>query len=178
MSVLLLADAKSYLRITGDADDAELQATIDSAESTIADKVGPLAVASVTERVSTDGCALVLSRAPYVALTAVSGVYPVETVDVDDLRVDAQVVSYADGFTEFVGSLYDVTYDIGYEDLPADLLNGVKELVRHRWRPQRGGVNRPGTAADSDEVTYRGNLPRPVYELIEDYLVDDDLGFA
>lgn len=178
MSVLLLADAKTYLRINGDDDDAELQATIDSAEATIADKVGPLSVVSVSERVESDGCTLVLSRAPYVALTTVSGVYPAEMLTVGDLRVDAQVVSYANGYTGFTGRYYDVTYTVGYATVPADLLSGVKELVRHRWRPQRGGVNRPGTAADADEITYRGNLPRPVYELIEDYLIDDDLGFA
>lgn len=180
MSVLSLADAKAYLRLTGDTYDAELQATIDSAEATIARRVGPLAVAEVEERIPTDGCEFVLSRGPYVSLTTVLGVYPLETVDPDDLHVDSEslVVSYADGYTSFLSDAYDVTYQAGYDDLPVDLMNGIKELVRHRWRPQRGGVNMPGTAADEDPVEYYDGLPASVHNLICDYIVDDSLGFA
>lgn len=180
MSALDLADAKLYLRIDGTEDDVELQATIDSAEATIAERVGPLTASSITERVDSDGETLVLSTFPVLAITSVEAVGNGESIDPDDLYVDeeAGILSYADGVTAFRGRRYLVSYQAGFDQLPADLRNGVKELVRHRWLPQRGGLTRPGTAADSGDDETIDNLPATVYHLIEDYIIDDEQGFA
>lgn len=171
MSVLLLADAKNFLRITGDSNDVELQATIDSAESTIADLVGPLVADEVTERVETDGETLALQW-PVVTITSVEGVLPVETIDPDDLRLEDGILSYADGIQCFVSRFYDVTYTAGYDELPPEIVSGIKQLVKTLWRDQRGGVNMPGTASDEEldeAMRWRRTIDR--------YVVDE-MGFA
>ena len=76
MSVLSLAEAKSYLRIVRSDDDVELQATIDSAEATVADRVGPLEVVEVTERVQAHSEGFVLSLGPFVSSRTASNGCP------------------------------------------------------------------------------------------------------
>lgn len=184
MSVLTLADAKSDLGITSvdAARDVRLQAVIDGAEATLADKVGPLASTAQSERIrSYPGArALALEGKPVISLTTVTAVKSGTVIATADLHIDARsgLVSYDDGYTTFTEELYDVTYQAGHSPLPADLLEGIKALVRHRWTPQRGPV-KPGTIItrvepDPDDDDH---LPAIVADLIDRYAFVEQ-GFA
>lgn len=145
MSALTLVDAKAHLNITGTQFDTKLQATIDAAEAAIAAKVGPLEPLSVTERVRGGGTALVLREMPLIALTSVTSADS-EVIDAGDMypNTASGLVEMNDGST-FGSRYYTVVYNAGRADLPADLLEAVKELVRHLWQSaQRGG--RPNSA--------------------------------
>jgi hypothetical protein len=186
MSALTLAQAKSDLNITSvdAARDVKLQAEIDSAEATLADKVGPLSSTAITARVRVYGMGdtLVLPVLPVISLTSVTGVSGT-AVTVGELHVDneAGLVTYADGvryFTEVQG-LYDVVYQAGYSPLPADLLDAIKAVVRERWAPQRGAAGKPGSGTDSEAMTSGSEsdyLSPRVLQMIEPYL--EELGFA
>lgn len=181
MSALTLAQAKSYLKIASvdAARDTELQAAIDSAEATLVDHVGPLTSTSKTVRIllRSPNDTLILPVLPALSLTSVTGVLSGNTIDVDELHLESEcgLVTYADGVRLFVES-QDVVYAAGYSPLPADLLNGIKELVRHRWEPQRGGAGKPGTGADRADEPDADGMPASVVALIEQYA--DELGFA
>lgn len=179
MSAVLLADVKAHLNITVATYDAELQAHIDAAEGTIAAKVGPLSPTSVTDRL--EGCyerSLVLTCSPVVSLTSVKEVLGA-TLNLSDLYLDAPagIVRWVDSVGLFGALLYDVTYMAGRSSLPADLALAVKEQVRHTWRSQRGGTQRPGTTPDTATAAAGLLAPSMVAELIEPYLTSN-LGFA
>jgi uncharacterized phiE125 gp8 family phage protein len=141
MSVLTLADAKTYLNITVATYDAELQTFIDAAEAAISQWVGPLAPVSVTKRVP--GCAwnLWLPVYPAVSLTSVTVVGSATPLTLADLHLeqDSGGVSY-NGGSFFSASAYDVVYQAGRSSVPADLLMAVKELLREMWESQRGAA--------------------------------------
>ena len=169
MSVLTLALAKTHLNITTSAQDTELQTFIDAAEAVVALRCGPLASTATTVRVDGCGGVLVLPVTPAVSLTSVTPVGG-SAVTLSDLYLDtaAGVVSYNSG--SFASGLYDVVYQAGRTTVPADLLMGVKELVRHLWETQRGPTRRPGSSSfDSTANTVPGAaylLPNRVSELI------------
>lgn len=175
MSALTLAQAKSYLKITSvdAARDIELQAAIDSAESSLSDELGPLASTPVTSRVTIFGYGdvLILPVIPVISLTSVTGVLSgVAITPLTDLHLDCDhgLVTYNDGLRLFWEYRYDVVYSAGYATVPADLLNGIKELVRDRWAPQRGGAGKPGTGADkAPDPADADDFPDSVMRLIE-----------
>lgn len=145
MSVLPLADAKEHLNITSATHDAELQKHIVAAEALIGRRCGPLEGSAKTKRVTGGGrLALPLPISPVISLTTVTG-YSVGSVNLADLYLnqDAGVVTYNSG-TPFTDRYYDISYQAGRLIVEGDLLQGVKEMVRHLWESQRGGSFRPG----------------------------------
>lgn len=176
MSALDLADAKIHLNLSGTTHDDELQSTIDEAEGLIARRCGPLEAVSTSERVRGYGSALALSTVPVVSVIAVTSLEG-DVVDTDDLWLDEDsgLVTFTDGTEGFPSRLYDVEYEAGRSEIPADLLRAVKELVKHLWRTQRGSSSKPGGGAgESPAPTYL--LPYAVAELLEPY--DRPMGFA
>ncbi len=177
MSVLTLALAKTHLNITTSAQDAELQTFIDAAEAVIAQRCGPLASTATTVRVRGERAALSLPITPAITLTSVT---PVDgaALTLADLYLDtaAGVVTWDSG-DSFDARFYDVVYAAGRTTAPADLMMGVKELVRHLWETQRGPTRRPGSTAalESDAPGAGYLLPWRVSELIGPHL---QLGFA
>lgn len=159
MSVLTLAKAKTHLNIGTSAHDVELQDIIDAAEAAIAEKCGPLEPVAKSERVVGCGSSLLLRHTPVVELTSVTPVggtaYDVALFYVDPT---AGVVTWASGRGTFASSPgYDVVYQAGRSSVPADLLLGVKEHVRHLWESQRGPQRRPGsTTSDAASNTLPG----------------------
>lgn len=172
MSVLTLAAAKSHLRINVDSDDAELQLLIDSSEAVIAHRCGPLTSTPKTSRVDGGRPALLLMGWPVLSLTSVTPVGGT-AITLTDLYLDADagLVTLNLGGA-FTAPTYDVVYACGRVAIPADLLDGIKELVRHRWDTR----TRPANAlkVPVNPATYL--LPYLVRSLIELHLIP--YGFA
>lgn len=168
MSVLSLADAKTYLNISTTASDTELQGFIDAAEAAIGARCGPLAATSRTARIDGDGSlSLLLPSCPVASLSTVTPSEGAAVVLTDlHLNPDAGVVTRNDG-SSFPARYYDVTYSAGRASVPLDLLLAVKELVRHLWETQRGAGVRPGSRPDVPGASYM--LPYRVLELIAAY---------
>lgn len=170
MSVLQIADARKHLNISGTSQDTELQAIIDAAEAAIVMRVGPLVSTPVTFRAKGGGKGLLLTVTPALSLTSVTPVGGT-ALTLADLYLDerAGLVTYNSG-AFFTASAYDVAYAAGRTTTPADLLNAVKELVRHLWMSQRGPTRRPGSPpSDAAANTLPGaahTLPFRVTELI------------
>lgn len=175
MSALSVAtDVKPHLNITVATHDAELQTMLDAAEAAIAEKCGPLAATSVTERVSGGGTGLVLRTTPIVSLTSVTpaggSAYTVGDFTTD---LSAGVVEWTSG-ARFSAGRYDVVVSAGRSSLPKDLRLGILELVRHLWETQRGGSQRPGSrSSESTANTIPGAahiMPFRVVELISPHI--------
>lgn len=173
MSVLTLAQAKTHLNIEGTTQDTELQAFIDAAEALVARMCGPLTSVATTATVVSNGATLVLPVAPAVSLTSVTSVSADSAVDLETLVFDTEtaIVTPIDGQASLaVGWAYTVVYQAGRATLPADLLLGVKELVRHLWRSQRGASARPGSQDSPPAPGYL--IPYAVAELLAPHRVD------
>lgn len=166
MSVLLLADAKTHLNITGTTPDVELQAVIDSAEAAIVKKCGPLASTATSVRVR--GCThmLALPVMPAISLTSVTP-RDGSALTLSDLYLNtaSAVVTYNDG-SRFPATYYDVVYSAGRTTCPDDLLFAVKELVRHLWQTQRGLTARTLPSEDGAASGAGYLLPNRVLTLI------------
>jgi len=173
MSALSLDDAKAYLRLPLDSsdDDAKLQGFIDSAESTLAKRVGPLEPTTVTRRIS-GGSALVLPVMPVISLTSITPINAAAlTLSDYYLNTESGVVTHIWG-GYFPSIAYDVVYQAGRTTLDDDLVLAIQVLVEHLWTPQRGVMVRGG----GDTAPAPGYLlPNRVLELISPY---QSLGFA
>jgi hypothetical protein len=108
---------------------------------------------------------LALPITPAISLTSVtprSGT----ALTLADLYLDtvSGLVTY-NNLGPFVAAYYDVVYSAGRTTCPNDLLFAAKELVRHLWATQRGGVGR--TRPDAEAVPGAAHLlPYRVSELI------------
>lgn len=180
MSVLTLAEAKTHLGITVTTYDAELQTFVDSAEAAIAAKVGPLSQTTRTDRVRGMGKELILPAAPVVSVTSVTPVGGA-ALDLTSIVVDyaAGVVAYVAAtqynFARFPLPWYDVVYVAGRSTTPADLLQAIKELLRHLWVTQRGVTTRRPGSGDDDAPAVGYAFPHRVLELLSPYMLS---GFA
>lgn len=181
MSVLSLEVAKTHLNIPAmtDVSDDELQDFINAAEAAVERACGPLAPTSITERVKGSRAMLKLRVTPALELTSVTPVGG-SALTLSDLYLDqsAGVIEYDTGGS-FGSRAYTVVYVAGRDPAPDDLRQGVKELLRHMWKTQRGRA--PGrvgsvTAAGSEEVTVGlapdtfGNFPPRVAQLVRPYV--------
>lgn len=165
MSVVLLADAKTHLNITGSdtSQDAEVQSFLDSAEDMVTEMVGPLAPAPFTDNFyGLNAAFVVLSHIPAVTITSATLTYyawdtPTSLVPATDLIVDpdAGIVRRTRANT-FTGDL-SVTYTAGWVALPNALKKGILELTRDLYQQtQQAGTH--GGYADSTD--YSINTPR------------------
>lgn len=166
MSVILLDEAMAYLRMSPSStnvDEAVLQATIDTAESLVAQRVGPLASGAQSS--------IVFGGPSFVLPTTTTAV--TSATDLDGNAVTS-------GFKVGVGGVvtnsscalgtWTLVYTAGYSTLPAPIRTAVLELVRHLWRPQLGTAARP-----SDDGAPGYLIPNRVRELLDPYALP---GFA
>lgn len=180
MSVLDIADAKTYLRITGDSSDTELQATINAAEAAIAQRVGPLEPTTVTVRLNGRADEIALPVTPIVSLTSLTPDAG-DALDLDGIYTDlaSGVISYSSG-TRLGATYYTAVYVAGRDECPADLLLAVKELVRHLWATRRGaGVPTGSPVSETTANTIPGAayiFPFRVEQLLAPH--DPMFGFA
>jgi hypothetical protein len=179
VAVLSLPEAKAHLNIAGSQDDAELQQTIDEAESAIEGRVGPLSATSKTSRVRGCSDTLLLPSAPVSALTSVTPVGgTVLSLSAVYLDPSSGVVSCTPSGT-FSSPWYDVVYQVGSATVPDGLLRAVKEMTAHLWATQRGGTVRPSRGGgESASNTLPGAayaFPYRVEQLIAPY---ESIGLA
>lgn len=166
MSVILLDEAMAYLRMSPSSinvDESVLQATIDTAESLVAQRVGPLASGAQSS--------IVFGGPSFVLPTTTTAV--TSATDLDGNAVTS-------GFKVGVGGVvtnsscalgtWTLVYTAGYSTLPAPIRTAVLELVRHLWRPQLGTAARP-----SDDGAPGYLIPNRVRELLDPYALP---GFA
>ena len=160
-------EAMAYLRMSPSStnvDEAVLQATIDTAESLVAQRVGPLASGAQSS---------ILFGGP-------SFVLPTTTTAVTS-ATDLDGNAVTSGFRIGVGGVvtnsscalgtWTLVYTAGWAEMPAPIRTAVLELVSHLWRPQRGTSARP--VDDSPAPGYL--IPNRVRELLDPYALP---GFA
>lgn len=170
MAVLTPDDVRPYLNKESAADDGKLDGFIAAAEAMLAQRCGPLEPTATTSVVPGSGtCQLVLPVTPVLSVTSVTG----RTGGVVTLvRTSSAGVAYADA--PFSEDYYTAVYSAGRTTCPADLKQGIAELVRHLWVTQRGGGGRTGSPIE-DVAGGSYSLPRRVEQLIAPHL---QFGFA
>lgn len=174
MSVVPLADAKTYLNIEATKNDTELQGFLDAAEAAIAHRVGPLEPTDVTVRVN-GAESLLLPVYPVLSLTTLTDAGGT-SVPTAGLSVD--LASGVVSGSTFGSTSYTVTYSAGRNPLPADLRLAVLELVRHFWKTQRNPAQFSGSSISDGPESAPGAgylMPYRVQELIAPH---EQFGFA
>ncbi len=167
MSVILLYEVMAYLRMSPSStnvDESVLQATIDTAESMVAQRVGPLASGAQSS--------IVFGGPSFVLPTTTTAI--TAATDLDGNAVTS-------GFKVGVGGVvtnsscalgtWTLVYTAGWADMPAPVRTAVLGPVRHLWRPRRGAAARP--VDDSPAPGYL--IPNRVRELLDPYALP---GFA
>lgn len=166
MSVILLDEAMAYLRMsatTTNVDPTVLQGLIDTAESMVSQRVGPLVSASQST----------------ITFGGPSFVLPTTTTAVTSAtNLDGNAVTT--GFRIGVGGVvtnsscslgtWTLVYTAGWVEMPAPIRTAVLELVRHLWRPQLGAMAR---ATEDNAPGYL--IPNRVRELLDPFTLP---GFA
>lgn len=138
-----LAEVKAHLNIpaTTTTDDEELRGFILSASAVVESIVGTVGRTTVTEKYSgLRRTAIPLRRAPVISVASVveNGV----TLTTSDYTVsDAGLLTrlYGQWYTRPWLSNVAVTYTAGRIDIPPNIVDATKELIRVNWRPQTGG---------------------------------------
>jgi hypothetical protein len=166
VSVILQDEVMAYLRMSPSStnvDEAVLQGLIDTAESLVAQRVGPLA-SGAQSSILFGGPAFVLPT----TTTAVTS-----ATDLDGNAVTT-------GFRIGVGGVvtnsscslgtWTLVYTAGWVEMPAPIRTAVLELVRHLWRPQLGAMAR---ATEDNAPGYL--IPNRVRELLDPFTLP---GFA
>lgn len=166
MSVILQDEAMAYLRTsatTTNVDPTVLQGLIDTAESMVSQRVGPLVSASQST----------------ITFGGPSFVLPTTTTAVTSAtNLDGNAVTT--GFRIGVGGVvtnsscslgtWTLVYTAGWVEMPAPIRTAVLELVRHLWRPQLGATAR---ATEGNAPGYL--IPNRVRELLDPFALP---GFA
>jgi len=166
VSVILLDEAMAYLRMsatTTNVDPTVLQGLIDTAESMVSQRVGPLVSASQST----------------ITFGGPSFVLPTTTTAVTSAtNLDGNAVTT--GFRIGVGGVvtnsscslgtWTLVYTAGWVEMPAPIRTAVLELVRHLWRPQLGAMAR---ATEDNAPGYL--IPNRVRELLDPFTLP---GFA
>jgi hypothetical protein len=156
-----LAEAKTFLRITGTDDDEQLRDVIESA-SDICERYTRKVWrrTTVTAETHSGGVDVIyLRQAPVVSVTTV--VDTSVTLAATSYTIDLPTGRLFYGDTTFQGwwtpgqDNISVTYVTGPPSgiVPAYIRAGMLELVEHLWSSRRGGSNLPRKAAGGDEFS-------------------------
>jgi uncharacterized phiE125 gp8 family phage protein len=144
-TIITLADAKTYLRISSSSDDALLTDILEAVSDTcerFTKKVWRST--TYTETYSTcDADYIQLRHVPVLSVTSVV----VNGTTVTDYVVDKRLgllrrgttTSEYDWLDTFQGVV--VTYVAGVASVPANIEQGCRLLMQHMWETQRGGAN-------------------------------------
>lgn len=166
MSVILQDEVMAYLRTsatTTNVDPTVLQGLIDTAESMVSQRVGPLVSASQST-ITFGGPSFVLPT----TTTAVTSA--------TDLDGNAVTIGFRIGVGGVVTNsscslgTWTLVYTAGWVEMPAPIRTAVLELVRHLWRPQLGAMAR---ATEDNAPGYL--IPNRVRELLDPFTLP---GFA
>lgn len=164
--LVTLDTAKTFLRITGTADDTTLSQIIGWASERITQELTAAAPESFTQTVSADVGRFVLSHTPVVSLTSITAITSWSpTVNVDDLQVTnalAGLVEAISGSTPC--GLYTVAYTAGRDALPTAVEGACLALVRHWWNQSQAHAS--ATYGDAGFVPDFRDLPNTVRTML------------
>lgn len=164
--LLSLDDARATLNLSATGNDTELQEYIAAVTSMIEARIGPVAPRTVTETV-TAGDAMILSQAPVVSVSTLTGVYSgAPVVLAADVTVDAEAgIVRKLSRAGFGGQTYVVTYTAGRPGLiEPRITQAARVLLRHLWSTQRGSSTRG--RGDEDTFGAAFSMPNRVLELL------------
>lgn len=187
--IVTLAQAKTFLNITGTTFDVELAEYVTSASQMWLARGGPGAGSpAYDEWHDGGGSTVVLNHRPVLAISAIteaSGM-STSTLTAQDAggsgsdgysldKVTGVIVRRSGGeastFASGVKNVH-VQYTAGYTTAPKDVEHAVLLLIWHLWETQRGGSKRPGS--NSDEYAPAGSTyswPRRVEEIFQAHVV-------
>lgn len=166
-----LDEVKAHLNIptTNTTDDDELRGFILSASAVVESIVGTVGRKTVQEKYSgLRQQAILLRRGPVIAVTSVTENGVALVADVDYSVSDAGVLSrmcgrwYPRQWRAGVNNIV-VNYTAGRMDIPPNIVDATKELIRINWRPQTGGnysVFSGGRQDDAGQLSF--NEVRPL----------------
>lgn len=174
MSAISLPEAAEHLNISDATTHPKIAEKLASAQSKLEKEIGLMEPTTITARVYADGAMQLpyfQRHRPTFPATALTSITPVggSAVSIADLTVDD--INTVRGAT-FSG-WYDVVYTAGYDPLPEDLAEALREMLRHLWTTQRGATQRPGSQ-QSEQLSNSlpssaTSLPFRVEQLIDDY---------
>jgi hypothetical protein len=176
-NIVSIDDMKVYLNkdVTLHTDDDELYEMLRVSTEIINDRAGTTARTTIVDERKPNGMSLWLSNPPVIqVLSIVPYLYygAIVPVNFTTLEKDSGRVERLDAFGFFDGP-YKVTYIAGREIMPASLTHASKEIVRHLWETQRGGLAQnivPYDPQDEEMFVVSGReytVPRRVLELIQ-----------
>jgi hypothetical protein len=180
--IFSLHDAKKHLNmdLSRTDDDSELRRFVEAVTQVIEDDpdwgVGPVAVRSFVDRIRPAVTpALVLGHRPVRSVTSVAAVLTGGTsYDPADLVVDADagiVTRKATAGLWFTGGPWDVTYEAGRAQVPANISHAARIILQHIWSTQRSRDARRPPVATAGELELRAagvafSVPRRAVELL------------
>lgn len=158
------ADAKSFLRVTGTADDALLDRMIGWASARILREV-QAGIATVTDRVTVDGWVFTLPTVPVQTVTAITAVTTTtRAVDVSALSVQSRLGGVVQSYPTWLSGIYDVTYTAGTTGTPAGVDGATLTLIRHWWNQSQ--AHGSATYGDTGFVPDFKGLPNAVLNML------------
>ncbi len=164
MTLLDVGDVKPHLKVTGDAQDDELERFLAAAEEEISNRAGPLRQATFTSTVDGCGTSLVLPEVPLQSVTSVTGDSGT-TYTPTRLNEKAGLVYLDEALTD---GPYVVVYVAGHattaDGLPGDLFLAVREQVKYLWHTKRGRQRADATDSVMESKARVDMLLRP-YEM-------------
>lgn len=186
--ILDVTEAKSFLNITGSAQDAELTGFIAAASQMIVNRIGVVSGSPTVDEWHDGGSDRIVLRnqGPIVSVTTVTEalgpiVYTLAQVTLDsgsttnayaytvDLDHGVLVRRTSGVATPFAGGVRNihVTYVAGYATVPDDVKHAAKVLLRHLWQTQRGTATQRG----GDDVPGSAySFPHRVEEILAPYV--------
>lgn len=165
--VATLAEFKTWLRWTGvgTSEDTKLTDVLTSASEWVEWRTdGPLAVATFTESVQTNGWTLLPRRRPLATVTTITPEQGGTALSSTLYKVDT-----TNGIVRFyygtIPGWYTLVYTAGWTTVPYRVKNAGLELARHLWLTQNGSSGR-GRSDDDIPVPMGFAVPRRVDELL------------
>jgi uncharacterized phiE125 gp8 family phage protein len=186
--IITLAQAKTFLNITGTQSDAELTDFIAAASQVIVNKIGPVSGSPTVSEWHDGGSSRIVLRhqGPLQSVTSVTETYGTVTYALTGITLDGAPVATAYGYTvdldrglivrrasgvaiPFAAGTQNihVTYVAGYSTIPADLIQATQLLLKHMWDTQRAAKGPGSGPGAGDSFT----LPRRVEEILAYYTV-------
>lgn len=153
-----LADLKDFLNIPAAQTgmDQELERFLASATRTVEDYAGPVVPRVFTDRHRGPAWRVTLRKQPVIEVLSVTPVSAGAAVAAADIDVDEfGRAGFLNGASPLPWGNYDWMYRAGRTgELHEDLLDAVKNVVRERWRSQRGGSALPLGSADRSGAAF------------------------
>jgi hypothetical protein len=172
-----LEEARDYLNIPSTTNDDELQSFVDVVSQAVEDITGLNFRRSAKRQVFDGGqTQIVLDNLPVLSVTQVLESGTTVAASGYSVTVDGVLTRLSSSYaaTTFVEGFQnvDVTYTVGYTDVPAPVRHAALVMLKHLWTTQRGSMPLARAGAEDDFLpgsTY--SVPRRVIELLSPYTI-------